>query len=157
MRILYEPRATHIILPWRPMYKSRRSDSVTMFTWRKSEYFVPYSEKDNIPIQIFTWPVNILLIILFACSHSSSDCLVGLCSMHRADHKEVRGSVSQTARKTKIETHVLNAMCTCPKTQIIATYPTCLDHKMLNKARFGTSKWNIVYMPYMKFRIIAVC
>lgn len=46
----------------------------------------------------------------------------------RADHKQARGCVSQTAVK-KTETHILNVLFKCPKfapkTWIISTYHTC--------------------------------
>lgn len=62
--------------------------------------------------------------------------------------EQARGRVSQTAVKTPAETHIQNALYSCLrntiKTQIIAAHSTCLNRKMLHKAYFRISKWDML-------------
>lgn len=56
--------------------------------------------------------------IYYACMYSpaiANCCLVGLCTLHRADYKQARGRELKTDIKTPTETHTLSAMHTYSK------------------------------------------
>lgn len=81
--------------------------SFSAFTCTKYSSFYFYSQEDVIPTKLFTWQIkiNIPQIFQFACSHADSDCLVSLCTMHRADSKQARGRA-----KSCIDSHIPNAL-----------------------------------------------
>lgn len=63
--------------------------------------------------------------------HLHSCCVVGVCTLHRADGKQARGHMSQTALKTPVETHSECTYVHSPKI-LVSDYPTCPNMKMLN-------------------------
>lgn len=91
------------------------SKSFTMF---KSRYVSPSHQKCG--------------LLFGACISTAALQTVGQ-AKHRADRKQGRGRVSQTAVKTPVETHIPNALNArpknAPKTWIISAYPSCLRWK----------------------------
>ena len=78
-------------------------------------------------------------------------CPIGFRTTQRADSKQSRGSVSQTARNPQIDTHILKALFKCPKNA-----PKTGNHISFPQVSVGKMTGNIQteYAVYVTHNIV---